>query len=87
MGIVVSLSEVQHSVHVQEKYHADRFFRERGQIYFWKNKSVPFSAISGVGTSLGLCGTASGLRTLFGKILSPKGDAIELPNYEHPQRT
>ena len=31
--------------------------------------------------------TAPGLKTLFGKILSPKADAIELPNYEDPQLT
>lgn len=31
--------------------------------------------------------TAPGLKTLFGKILSPKADAIKLPNYEDPQRT
>ncbi|WP_349294217.1 FAD-dependent monooxygenase [Pseudomonas svalbardensis] len=31
--------------------------------------------------------TAPGLKTLFGKILSLKADAIELPNYDDPQRT
>lgn len=31
--------------------------------------------------------TAPGLKALFGKILSPKADAIELPNYDELQRT
>jgi 2-polyprenyl-6-methoxyphenol hydroxylase-like FAD-dependent oxidoreductase len=70
-------------------------YEKRLRPYVTQAQSVPgfaprlASPHSRLGIALGHAvlrmSTAPGLRSLFAKILSPKADAIDLPNYEDPQ--
>ncbi|WP_392887694.1 FAD-dependent monooxygenase [Pseudomonas migulae] len=72
-------------------------YEKRMRPYVAQAQSVPkfaprlASPHSRLGIALGHAvlrmATAPGLKTLFGKILSPKADAIELPSYDELKRT